>query len=103
LIREGLRGLPDGSSVLTGGAAGVDAAAEMVALDMGYPVEVYRARWDTFGRAAGPLRNQLMIETKPDLVLAFPLRGSSRGTMDTVRRAHEAGIAVEVVWLEEKP
>ena len=52
----------------------------------------YPADWQTHGRAAGPIRNQQMIdEGKPDLVLAFP---GGRGTADMVRRANRAGIEV---------
>jgi len=51
-----------------------------------------RAKWSKHGRAAGPIRNQEMIdECKPDLVVAFP---GGRGTADMVRRAKAAGIRV---------
>lgn len=52
----------------------------------------FKAQWDVHGRAAGPIRNQRMIdEGKPDLVVAFP---GGRGTADMVRRARTAGIEV---------
>ncbi len=55
----------------------------------------YPADWNTHGRAAGPIRNQQMIdECKPDLVVAFP---GGRGTADMVRRARAADIPVQVV------
>jgi len=50
------------------------------------------ANWSQHPRAAGPIRNQRMIdEGKPDLVLAFP---GGRGTEDMCRRARKAGIEV---------
>lgn len=52
----------------------------------------FSAEWTTYGRAAGPIRNQKMLdEGKPDLVVAFP--GGS-GTADMVRRARAACVAV---------
>jgi hypothetical protein len=47
------------------------------------------------GKAAGPIRNQRMIdEGKPDLVIAFP---GGRGTADMVSRAKKAGIPVQEI------
>lgn len=53
----------------------------------------FPAAWETRGRAAGPERNQRMVEAGADLVLAFPLPEGS-GTQHTVRLAREAGIEV---------
>lgn len=86
-----------------GGATGADEIAGAMGLvaarDLrgGLTVEVYPANWDLDGRAAGPLRNQRMIEAeRPHLVLAFPLP-RSRGTWDCVRRARAMGVPVVVV------
>jgi hypothetical protein len=52
----------------------------------------FAADWHTHGRAAGPIRNQRMLDKgKPDLIVAFP---GGRGTADMVRRAKAAGIEV---------
>lgn len=52
----------------------------------------FHADWTKHGRAAGPLRNQRMIDAgKPDLVIAFP---GGKGTADMVRRAEAAGVKV---------
>jgi hypothetical protein len=65
---------------------------------MRWRIEPVAAEWDTFGRAAGPIRNQSMIDMAPDLVLAFHNdMDHSRGTVDTVDRAIKAGINVEVI------
>ncbi len=56
-------------------------------------VEVFYADWYTQGKAAGPIRNQQMIDAKPDAVLAY-WNGRSPGTLDTIRRAARAGIPV---------
>ena len=51
----------------------------------GVVVEEFKADWDKFGRAAGPIRNaQMLREGKPDLVVAFP---GGRGTANMVAQA----------------
>lgn len=58
-------------------------------------VEPWPADWHRHGRAAGPLRNQQMVDAGADLVLAFFQPGAAnRGTADCVRRAEAAGIPV---------
>lgn len=55
----------------------------------------FPAEWRKHGSAAGPIRNQRMLdEGKPDLVIAFP---GGRGTADMVRRAKAAGVEVREV------
>ena len=74
---------------------GADAIAHKIALRYGYEVEPHPADWTTHGRAAGPIRNQEMVDLGADLCLAFPL-STSRGTWDCVRRAIEADITLTV-------
>lgn len=83
------------SVVIHGGCpTGADAFAQEWASPV-VPIEMYAAEWDKHGKAAGPIRNQRMIdEGKPDLVVAFP---GGRGTADMVRRARKAGIPVREV------
>lgn len=79
-----------------GAASGADTLGARAAMALGYEVHAFRADWGTYGKAAGPLRNQRMLdEGKPDFVIAFPLCGS-KGTWDAVDRAKRAGIVVKV-------
>ena len=81
------------SAVITGGATGAD--------EFGFywgskhtPVDnlQFKADWAKYGRKAGPIRNQRMLdEGRPDVVLAFP---GGHGTEDMVRRAEAAGIKI---------
>lgn len=65
--------------------------------------EHYPADWSKYGRAAGHIRNQQMLdEGRPDIVLAFvhqPFDGEwdSRGTRDMCQRARKAGVSVFVI------
>jgi len=82
---------------ISGMAKGADQIPfELGDLDEWGGVEKYPADWDKYGKKAGPIRNQQMLdEGKPDLVLAFPTE-KSRGTYDMIRRAEKAGIPVYV-------
>lgn len=88
-IERELKQFGAGSVVIHGGARGADQIAGVVARRLGLLVEVCRADWHQYGRAAGPIRNQLILEQgKPDYVLAFHSNlAYSKGTADMVRRA----------------
>lgn len=76
--------------IATGAAPGADTLADTWARTQSIRVERYYALWRTHGDAAGPIRNQKMLdEERPDVVIAFP---GGRGTADMMRRAKEAGV-----------
>lgn len=80
------------SCVIHGAQTGADTLAGDWAKRNGVPVEVYPADWKRLKYAAGPIRNQQMLdEGKPDYVIAFP---GGVGTADMVRRAKKAGLKV---------
>lgn len=83
---------PQPTLLICGGAAGADCLAADWATFRQVRREFYYADWEALGRAAGPIRNQKMLdEGKPDLVVAFP---GGAGTADMVRRAKAAGVPV---------
>lgn len=85
-------------ALIQGGAAGADRLAKLWAMKHNVPLSEFKADWLKNGKAAGPIRNQRMLdEGKPDLVIAFP---GGRGTADMVRRAKAAGIRVIEVQQE---
>jgi hypothetical protein len=78
--------------IIHGGADGADRLADNWAFARRIPVRMFPADWKQHGTAAGPIRNQQMIdEGKPALVIGFP---GGRGTADMVRRARDAGVRV---------
>lgn len=86
--------------VITGAASGADTVAADLASSMGLATFTFPADWERHGKAAGPLRNQRMLdEGRPDVVYAFPT-ASSRGTWDMVERARKAGLTVYVSVLK---
>lgn len=81
-----------GDTIIQGGAPGADRFAREWSHQRKCRYENFPADWKAHGRAAGPIRNQQMIdEGKPTKVIAFP---GGRGTADMVRRARAAGIPV---------
>lgn len=85
--------------LLHGGARGADTLAGVIAADFDIDVVVFQAEWGRYGKSAGPIRNQRMLdEGKPDMVLAFTTHlETSNGTRDMVMRANKAGIEVRII------
>lgn len=82
--------------VIHGGAPGADTIAGKWAYTYTVPVLVFHAEWEKYGNAAGPIRNQRMIdEGKPTEAHAFP-GPNSKGTWDMVRKLRAASIPVTV-------
>lgn len=87
--------LRDATIILHGKARGADRGAGLFAKRRGITCLAYPAKWKKFGKAAGPIRNQQMLdEGKPDRVIAFP---GGDGTADMVARALDADIPVHHV------
>jgi hypothetical protein len=74
-----------------GGCRGVDVDAARLWREAGRPVEVHAAEWDVHGRAAGPIRNQLMVDLGADMCVAL-IRDGSRGASQCADAAERAGI-----------
>jgi hypothetical protein len=89
------------SELMQGGATGVDQFARDWAASRGIKRWVCKADWATHKNAAGPIRNQRMLEWMPDAVVAFP---GGKGTADMVRRARAAGVEIiEIVEIAARP
>ncbi|HVM91382.1 MAG TPA: DUF2493 domain-containing protein [Terriglobales bacterium] len=78
--------------LIQGGAKGADDLAFRWGMQVkGGHMELLtvNAEWEKHGRRAGPIRNALMLEEKPDLVIAFP---GGRGTANMIRQTLDAGV-----------
>lgn len=84
-VRDYVNSLPDGTVVISGGARGVDRAAEDAALLRGLEVKSFKPDWKRYGKAAGFIRNKTIVDSA-DLVVAF-WDGKSRGTRNSIERA----------------
>lgn len=78
--------------VISGKAKGADTLAIDWAVVNWCDFIEFPAQWKAYGKQAGPIRNQQMLdEGKPDIVIAFP---GGNGTRDMVRRTRKAGVEV---------
>jgi hypothetical protein len=80
--------------VIEGDARGADRIAGAWAKRRRVDLRLFPADWIKYGKAAGPIRNQKMLDVgKPTLVIAFP---GGVGTADMVHRAKAAGVPVQI-------
>lgn len=91
--------LTDTFVVVHGDARGGDQIGKQWAIEkheVDYRVdhEAHPAQWDKYGRAAGHMRNQKMVDLDADYCEGFPL-GRSPGTRGCMRLAKAAGIPVK--------
>lgn len=87
--------LPHEVTVVEGEARGADKLSRKVAEDAGMIVEPHPARWADFHKAAGPIRNQEMVDAGADVALAFYMAGS-KGTRDCIERIKAAKIPLTI-------
>lgn len=78
--------------IIEGGATGVDQIAGEYAKDHNIPLQIFKADWNKYGRAAGPIRNEEMAKHGTHL-LAF-WDGKSRGTKNMIEMAKLYGLTV---------
>ena len=80
------------TEIIQGGQRGADNLAKQWAQKNKILVSSeFRARWTEYGKRAGPIRNQLMLNQKPNAVIAFP---GNTGTANMTSIARKAGIKV---------
>lgn len=95
IVLDRIHGETPITAIVHGGAQGADYLGGLWARKHGIKEIVYRAQWGLHGRAAGPIRNQEMLDKeKPDMVLAFP---GGKGTADMRQRAITAQIRLDFV------
>lgn len=84
--------------IIAGGARGADTLAVKAAIACGLPFREYPAQWEKYGKKAGPIRNQIMLDMeKPGLVVAFHENiDGSKGTKDMVSRAKRNHVPVVI-------
>ncbi len=79
--------------IITGGARGADTLAEKWAVGRGIHTRRFEARWDRYGKLAGPFRNQAMAWFS-NYVVAFP---GHKGTLNMIATAKANGLKTHVI------
>lgn len=84
--------------VIHGDCEGADKQSGMVCRTEGIHYMPVPALWGVFGKAAGPLRNDVMVSMRPDIGLVFHEDlANSKGTKDCVERLAKAGIYYRII------
>ena len=103
-VVETLKNYPPGTTLVHGACRGADIICAAVAEALGFVVKAYPADWTQFKRAAGPIRNQQMIDVESseespiDVCLAFHNDiYQSHGTADMLDRVIKKDIPFKLV------
>jgi basic membrane lipoprotein Med (substrate-binding protein (PBP1-ABC) superfamily) len=83
------------SFVISGGARGADKMGEVWANINSIPTVIHLPDWDKHGRAAGFIRNTLIVE-EADVIIAF-WDGISKGTLDSINKAKALNKPIRII------
>ncbi len=87
------------TEIVHGGARGVDSAAHCYC-DGKWPIRVFMADWQTFGRSAGAIRNRAMADYADALIAIFDGK-ETPATANMIRTAKKQGLRVFVFGLRD--
>lgn len=87
--------LPEDTVIVSGGARGVDAAAEMAAKSLGMETEIFKPEYDKYAPRIAPLMRNRQIVLACDELVAF-WDGTSRGTRNTIELARGCAKPVQI-------
>lgn len=89
------------TEVVYGGARGVDELGKQWAERQNPPIPVatFDADWDLYGKKAGPIRNQLMVDYAQAAVVLWDEK--SDGTADLLRRVRAEGLRLHLSIFRE--
>lgn len=92
-VRRYVRAQPPDTTIISGGARGVDRVAAYEAQCCGMAIEVYPADWAK-GKSAGFQRNATIVERCTEVAAFWD--GVSKGTAHTIKLAQRAGKPVTI-------
>ena len=85
-------------TIITGGCSGADKITERLCGELKIECKIYNADWEKFGKGAGFIRNNLMLNNNPDLVVAFHSSiEDSKGSKMCLILAERRGIETLVI------
>lgn len=79
-------------TVLSGGARGADALGARWAEENRITVVTFEAKWDIFGKSAGPMRNWEMANLADGLILVWD--GKSKGSASMLAYARKCNLKI---------
>jgi hypothetical protein len=94
LIEDLVLAMVNEDYVVSGGATGADSWGEEFARRYNRGRIIHAAHWEKHGKAAGPIRNALIVKDADILFAFYTDRTTSRGTLNCVSQARKKGIDV---------
>lgn len=89
--------------IVTGAAKGADQLGSKYARERKLALREFPANWRTYGRAAGPIRNQQMLDyilqATPALIAFWD--DESRGTKNMINAAKRADVRTTIIHYKE--
>lgn len=85
---------------VSGACKGADILGERYAIENGYKIERYTAKWSEFGKSAGPKRNKQMA-TLADYVICF-WDGKSEGTKSMIKYTLQFNKPIRIKYINQK-
>lgn len=88
--------------IVSGGADGVDSCARDYAINHNYKYKEFKARWDLYGKSAGPKRNQEMCDyiiKQHDFGMIIFWDGQSKGTLNDINLAKDLNIPHRIILI----
>ncbi len=82
-VREIILSIPKGDWIVTGDARGVDSCVARLAKNLGVPWLTIPAEWDRLGKAAGPIRNEVIVSLASVVYALWD--GESPGTRSVIK------------------
>ena len=87
------------NDIIQGGARGVDNLVKKYCLKRGIYYYTYSAEWDVYGKSAGPIRNNKMVEVCDGGIAIWD--GKSKGTKQCMSALKNAGKLLEVFMYDK--
>lgn len=81
--------------IVCGGCEGVDTIAIDFAKSFNISYKIFEADWKTFGKAAGPIRNEKMAKYGTHLIAFW--NGKSKGTKNMILNAKQYKLHIKVI------
>ena len=82
--------------IVSGTAMGADKLGEQYALERGYKIARFPAKWDEYGRAAGFIRNEEMAKYADGLIAFWD--GKSKGTGHMIDLAKKYNLKIKICY-----
>lgn len=89
------------TKIISGGASGTDSLAERFAVEYNIPFDKtkYLPQWSIHGRAAGPIRNRLIVQDADAIIIFLSVK--SKGSKNVIQLCQNLSKPYSIVHINE--